>query len=118
MTAKTQKELAFLQDLYIATDWGERFAELVDEHVKLPKEGCALYIEAGTGEHALALQTRAGKKLQLVCAGPDGCRILDRHRRVRLRIRRTVPEFALDNGLSLTELARTDPRGRSAEGGG
>jgi trans-aconitate methyltransferase len=67
MTAKTQKELAFLQDLYIATDWGERFAELVDEHVKLPAEGCALYIEAGTGEHALALQARAGKKLQLFC---------------------------------------------------
>src|ERR1051325_10430834 len=68
MTAKTQKELAFLHDLYVATDWGERFAELVDEHVKLPQEGRALYIEAGTGAHALALQARAGKKLQLFCA--------------------------------------------------
>ena len=67
MEQKTQKELAFLQDLYIATDWGERFAELVDEHVKVPKEGSALYIEAGTGAHALELQARAGKKLQLVC---------------------------------------------------
>jgi len=28
---KTDKELAFLQDLFIATDWGERFAELIDE---------------------------------------------------------------------------------------
>lgn len=64
---KSDKELAFLYDLYIATDWGERFAELVDEHVELPKEGSALYIEAGTGAHALALQTRAGKKLQLIC---------------------------------------------------
>jgi len=67
METKTQKELAFLHDLYVATDWGERFAELVDEHVKLPKEGCALYIEAGTGAHALALKTRAGNKLQLFC---------------------------------------------------
>jgi trans-aconitate methyltransferase len=67
METKTQKELAFLHDLYIATDWGERFGELVDEHVKVPKEGSALYIEAGTGEHALATQTRAGKKLQLLC---------------------------------------------------
>jgi trans-aconitate methyltransferase len=67
MEPKTDKELAFLYDLYIATDWGERFAELVDQHVELPKEGCALYIEAGTGEHALALQTRGGKKLQLLC---------------------------------------------------
>jgi ubiquinone/menaquinone biosynthesis C-methylase UbiE len=67
METKTQKELAFLHDLYVATDWGERFAELVDEHVKLPKEGRALYIEAGTGAHALALKTRAGEKLQLLC---------------------------------------------------
>ena len=68
MTTKTQKELAFLHDLYIATDWGERFAELVDEHVKLPKEGRALYVEAATGSHALALQERGGQKLTLVCA--------------------------------------------------
>jgi ubiquinone/menaquinone biosynthesis C-methylase UbiE len=68
MEQKTEKELAFLQDLYIATDWGERFAELVDEHVELPAEGRALYIEAGTGSHALALQERAGQKLTIVCA--------------------------------------------------
>ena len=67
MEPKTQKELAFLHDLYIATDWGERFAELVDEHVDVPKEGSALYLEAGTGAHALALQTRTGRKLHLVC---------------------------------------------------
>jgi ubiquinone/menaquinone biosynthesis C-methylase UbiE len=67
MITKSQKELAFLQDLYVATDWGERFAELVDEHVKLPKEGHALYVAAGTGEHAMALQQRAGRKLKFVC---------------------------------------------------
>lgn len=68
MTTKTDKELAFLHDLYIATDWGERFAELVDEHVKLPKEGRALYVEAGTAGHALALQESGGQKLTIVCA--------------------------------------------------
>jgi ubiquinone/menaquinone biosynthesis C-methylase UbiE len=67
MESKSQKELAFLQDLYVATDWGERFAELVDEHVELPKEGRALYLAAGTGAHALALQERAGDKLKLLC---------------------------------------------------
>lgn len=64
---KTDKELAFLQDLFIAPDWGERFAELIDEHVKLPTEGKALYIAAGTGGHALALQERAANKLDLLC---------------------------------------------------
>jgi Methyltransferase domain len=64
---KSDKELAFLLDLYVATDWGERFAELVDEHVELPKEGRALYVAAGTGAHALVLQERAGEKLRLLC---------------------------------------------------
>ena len=64
---KTDKERAFLQDLFIAPDWGERFAELIDEHVKLPSEGKALYMEAGTGGHAMALQERAGDKLDLLC---------------------------------------------------
>ena len=64
---KTDKELAFLQDLFIAPDWGERFAELIDEHLKPPKEGKALYIAAGTGGHAMALRERAGSKLDLLC---------------------------------------------------
>src|SRR6266705_3154123 len=66
MNTKSQKELAFLHDLYIATDWGERFAELVDEHVELPKEGRALYVAAGTGGHVMALQEHAGDKLKLL----------------------------------------------------
>ena len=49
---KSDKEIAFLQDLFIAPDWGERFAELIDEHVKLPAEGEALYVGASTGGHA------------------------------------------------------------------
>jgi ubiquinone/menaquinone biosynthesis C-methylase UbiE len=64
---KSDKEIAFLQDLFIAPDWGERFAELIDEHVKLPAEGEALYVAAGTGGHAMALHERAGEKLQLLC---------------------------------------------------
>lgn len=64
---KSDKELAFIQDLFIAPDWGERFAELIDEHVKLPNEGRALYAAAGTGNHAMSLQERAGNKLELLC---------------------------------------------------
>src|SRR5262249_9531569 len=33
----------------------------------LPKEGKALYAAAGTGGHAMALQERAGSKLELLC---------------------------------------------------
>ena len=67
MAPKTNKELAYLHELFIATDWGERFAELVDEHVTLPKEGHVLYVAAGTGGHAIALQERAGVDLKFLC---------------------------------------------------
>ncbi|HKG48755.1 MAG TPA: methyltransferase domain-containing protein [Pyrinomonadaceae bacterium] len=63
---KSNKELAFLQDLFVAPDWGERFADMIDEHVKLPKEGEALYVGAGTGGHAISLHGRAGDKLELL----------------------------------------------------
>ena len=64
---KSEKELAFVHDLFIAPDWGERFAELIDEHLDVPSEGDALYLPVGTGGHALALQQRAGKDLRLLC---------------------------------------------------
>src|SRR5882672_12135010 len=60
---KSEKELAFLYDLFIAPDWGERFAELFDEHLKLPQKGRALYLNAGTGSHAMVLQERGGHEL-------------------------------------------------------
>ncbi|HZH90020.1 MAG TPA: class I SAM-dependent methyltransferase [Pyrinomonadaceae bacterium] len=63
---KTDKELAFLHDLYIATDWGERFAGLMDEYVQVPKAGHALYVAAGTGGHALAIKERTGRDMTLI----------------------------------------------------
>ena len=66
MTSKTNKELAFLHELFVATDWGERFAELIDEHIKLPKAGRGLYVASGTGGHAIALQERASEKLRFL----------------------------------------------------
>jgi ubiquinone/menaquinone biosynthesis C-methylase UbiE len=66
MVTKTNKELAFLHELFIATDWGERFAGLIDEHVKLPKLGQVLYVAAGTGGHAIALRERGGKTVDFL----------------------------------------------------
>jgi ubiquinone/menaquinone biosynthesis C-methylase UbiE len=67
VASRTNKELAFLHELFVATDWGERFAELIDEHVTLPREGRALYVGSGTGGHAIALQERAGEALKFIC---------------------------------------------------
>ncbi len=86
MEAKSQKELAFLQDLYVATDWGERFAALVDAHVEAPKQGRAVYVAAGTGGHALALQERAGEELKLICVDAnEECLELARAKAVMFR---------------------------------
>jgi ubiquinone/menaquinone biosynthesis C-methylase UbiE len=88
---KSEKELAFLQDLYVATDWGERFAELIDKHVKPPKKGRMLYVASGTGGHALAIQERAGDKLTLVCIDEsEECLELGR---VKAMAVRADPEF-------------------------
>jgi ubiquinone/menaquinone biosynthesis C-methylase UbiE len=64
---KSDKELAFLRDLYVATDWGERFAQLMDEHLKLPEKGRILYVESGTGGHAMEIQTRVEDDVRIVC---------------------------------------------------
>jgi ubiquinone/menaquinone biosynthesis C-methylase UbiE len=67
ITSKTTKELAFVHELFVATDWGERFAELIDNHVKLPKRGRVLYVGSNTGGHALALMQRGPANLTFVC---------------------------------------------------
>jgi len=64
---KSEKELAFIQDLYVATDWGERFATLIDENIELPKKGTVLYLGSATGTHALSILEKSPKELNLVC---------------------------------------------------
>lgn len=63
--AKTQKELAFLRDLYIQDDWTKRFTDLVDKHMDLQDSENMLYINAGTGGHALAIHERFGAKTDI-----------------------------------------------------
>jgi len=95
---KSDKELAFLQDLFIAPDWGERFAELIDEHVTPPKEGEALYAGGSTGGHAMALHERAGDKLQLLCVDENPeCTELARAKATATNDRITFGTTRLDN---------------------
>ena len=91
-TNKSDKELAFLHDLYVAPDWGERFAGLLDEHVRLPKEGHALYVAAGTGGHALALQERAGGDVTLIGVDESEGRLVLARAKAEA-VRETATEF-------------------------
>ncbi len=60
--AKTEKELAFLRDLYINEAWTRRFTDLVDKHLTFSKQENFLYVNAGTGSHVFALRERMDKK--------------------------------------------------------
>jgi ubiquinone/menaquinone biosynthesis C-methylase UbiE len=65
MSSKTQKELAFLRDLYVDNEWTLRFTDLVDKHIGFAKEEKLLYMNAGTGNHALALSKKLHKDAEL-----------------------------------------------------
>ena len=69
--AKTQKELAFLRDLYISSDWTRRFTDLIDKHFDFADGENLLYINAGTGEHAFALRDRLEEKVGIFATCDD-----------------------------------------------
>lgn len=75
--SKTEKELAFLQDLYISTEWTERFADLLGKDFETSEFENILYINAGTGSHALVLEESLDEDtgLTAVCQNEELLRI-------------------------------------------
>jgi len=69
--SKTQKELAFLRDLYVAADWTERFTDILDANFKFSGEKTILYVNAGTGNHALAISENLEKDSNLNAFNED-----------------------------------------------
>lgn len=59
---KTQKERAYLRDLYINDEWTKRFTDLVDKHVGVDDVDNLLYLNAGTGDHCFQLRERLDDK--------------------------------------------------------
>ena len=96
--AKTKKELAFLYDLYVAPDWGERFAALLEANVKLPEKRRVLYVAAGTGAHALAWQQQAAPEVAWFCVEEDAERLeLARGKASILKLKPQFSDDELDN---------------------
>lgn len=62
---KTEKELAFLRELVVETDWTERFTDFFDKKFKFEKEETVLYVNAGTGNHAIALREKLDDKTEI-----------------------------------------------------
>ncbi len=63
--AKTQRERAFLRDLYINDEWTKRFTELVDQNIKFDDVENLLYVNAGTGSHCFQLRERLDGKIAI-----------------------------------------------------
>ena len=72
-TTKTQKELAFLRELEVDAEWTERFTDFVDKSLEFSDEENILYLNAGTGNHAIALREKLDKdsKLSAVVENED-----------------------------------------------
>jgi len=63
--SKTEKELAFLRDLYIETDWTERFTNIFDDNFTFSDEEKILYVNAGAGNHALAVREKLDDVIEI-----------------------------------------------------
>lgn len=68
---KTQKERAFLRDLYISDEWTKRFTDLVDKHVELKEVENLLYLNAGTGNHCFQLREKLDEKTAIFARCED-----------------------------------------------
>lgn len=69
--AKTQKERAYLRDLYLGTEWTGRFTELVDKNFAFDDANKILYLNAGTGDHCFAIRERADKETVIFAVCDD-----------------------------------------------
>jgi hypothetical protein len=64
---KTERELAYLRDL-LYEEWTRRFTDLVDKHLDLTDAENALYLNAGTGTHAISLGEKFGENTDIFAA--------------------------------------------------
>ena len=63
--AKTERELAFVRDLDINENWTRRFTDLIDKHVGFKEAQNILYINAGTGDHCIAIREKTDDKIAM-----------------------------------------------------
>ncbi|MEZ5425035.1 MAG: hypothetical protein R2747_02115 [Pyrinomonadaceae bacterium] len=63
--SKTQKELAFLRDLSVEPEWTARFTETFDKSYEFTDEESVLYVNAGAGNHVLALREKLKDEVEI-----------------------------------------------------
>lgn len=110
---KTDRELAFLRDLDINENWTRRFTEMIDKNVDLTDATNILYINAGTGDHCIALREKAddGTAIFANCENPELLRIArDKSAAVRADVDFSEIEFEDDSfDLVIADGSFTEP---------
>jgi ubiquinone/menaquinone biosynthesis C-methylase UbiE len=84
-TIRDAKEMAYLYDLYIAPQWREAFDQMIDEEIKLPKEGKFLDAECGTGGYAIDMAIRGGPKTEVVGVDPSAEKLALAHGKAEVK---------------------------------
>jgi ubiquinone/menaquinone biosynthesis C-methylase UbiE len=71
--ATTERERAFVRDLDINESWTRRFTDLIDKHVGFKDAENILYINAGTGDHCIAIREKVDEKTKMfaTCENPE-----------------------------------------------
>lgn len=69
------KELAFRYDLFITPDWRNRFDTLVNESVRMPKQGRVLDVNSGTGAHTIEMAEKMKDKGEIIGVDPSAERV-------------------------------------------
>lgn len=71
--AKTERELAFVRDFDINESWTRRFTDLIDKHIGFKDAENILYINAGTGDHCIAIREKVDEKIKMfaTCENDD-----------------------------------------------
>lgn len=60
-----------MRELEVETAWTQRFTDFVDKKIKLTDEKNILYINAGTGNHAIALRENLDKDVKFYATGEN-----------------------------------------------
>lgn len=71
--SQSERELAFLRDLYINSEWTKRFTDLVDKGFDLKHIENLAYLNAGTGDHCIELHEKIDESTTMfaVCENPE-----------------------------------------------
>jgi ubiquinone/menaquinone biosynthesis C-methylase UbiE len=96
---KTTRELAFLRDLTINESWTSRFTGLLDKCTGFKGVENILYINAGTGDHCIALREKVDEKIAIfaTCENEDLLNIArDKAAAVRADVDFSMIEFEDD----------------------